>query len=201
MAISRATWVPPDPMPSLGHRVPHLPDAVRVAVLAVQVDHHVDQDRFRPQGVGDRPATVGVVAARGDLHVVLGEHPADRLDPETFPVPVDVGADHLSRRSSSAAAKNAPDVRRISLARRSSPTSRRNRTSSVCSSLVVPGRTPASISVRSIQPRNVSEFTSINAPIYGGTGSPTHRDASADGPGTSSPPGRGSPGHTCGVQA
>ena len=50
---------------------------------------------------------MGVVAARGDLDVVLGEHPADRLDPELVPVLVDVRADHLSRRSSSAAAKNA----------------------------------------------------------------------------------------------
>ena len=148
--------VPPDLMPGLGHRVPHLADPVHVPVLAVQVDHHVDQDRFGAQGVGDRPPTVGVVAARGDLNVVLGEHPADRLDPELVPVLVDVRADHLSRRSSSAAAKNAADVRRISLARRSSPTSRRNRISSACSSVVVPGRTPASTSTRSIQPRRVS---------------------------------------------
>jgi hypothetical protein len=38
---------------------------------------------------------------------VLREHPADRLDADTVPVLTDVVHDHLSRRSSSAAAKNA----------------------------------------------------------------------------------------------
>ena len=78
-----------------------------------------------PVSLGHEPASpVGVVGARGDRHVVLGEHPADRLDPETVPVGVDVGDDQRSLRSSSAAAKNADAVLRISFARRSSAFSR-----------------------------------------------------------------------------
>ena len=69
--------VPPDLVPGLGHQVPHLPDPVEVPVLPVQVDHRVDQHRFLAQCVADRLAATGVVAVRGDRHVVLGEHPAD----------------------------------------------------------------------------------------------------------------------------
>ncbi len=94
--------VTPDLVPCLGHRMPHLANPVHVAVLAVQVNDHVDQDRFGPEGVGDRPPAVSVVAARGDLDVVLGEHPADRLDPEAVPIGIDVGDDQRSLRSSSA---------------------------------------------------------------------------------------------------
>jgi hypothetical protein len=54
---------------------------------------------------------------------VLGQHGADRLDPETVPVGVDVAEFYLSRRSSSAWAKNADAVFNISFARRSSATS------------------------------------------------------------------------------
>jgi hypothetical protein len=88
-----------------------------------------------------------------DRHPVLGEHPADRLDPETVPIDLDVDDDHRSRRSSSAAAKNAEAVFNISLARFSSAFSFRNACNSADASLVIPGRAPASISVLSTQPR------------------------------------------------
>ena len=50
---------------------------------------------------------------------MLGEHPADRLDPEPVPVVVDEG-DYLGSRGSSSAAKKADAAFKISLARRSS---------------------------------------------------------------------------------
>ena len=59
------------------------------------------------------------ITRRGDL-----QHLADRLDPEVLPVFVDERPHGLSRRSSSAWAKNALASFRISLARRSSFTSR-----------------------------------------------------------------------------
>ena len=70
-----------------------------------------------------RPLLCDVVGVRGDLAAVLGEHPADRLDPETVPVLVDVGDYLFGWRSSSAPKKAAADLR-ISFARRSSFTSR-----------------------------------------------------------------------------
>ena len=71
------------------------------------------------------PGLGGVVGARGDLGAGLGQHLADRLDPVLGAVVVDVGDEqrsgHFRLRSSSAAAKNADAVRRISLARRRRP--------------------------------------------------------------------------------
>ena len=56
-----------------------------------------------------------VIGRRGDR-----EHPADRLDPVTLTVRVDEQHLHFGRRSSSAWAKNADALRRISFARFSS---------------------------------------------------------------------------------
>lgn len=50
----------------------------------------------------DRDGLVDIVRGRRDRDAVLGEHGTDRLDAESLPVGVDVGHDHLSRRSSSA---------------------------------------------------------------------------------------------------
>src|SRR5690625_5551231 len=69
-----------------------------------------------------------VVGGRGDPHAVLIEHSENRLDPE----PVAVGVHELhydpSLRSSSAEAKKAEAVRRISFARRNWAFSLRRRT-------------------------------------------------------------------------
>jgi hypothetical protein len=88
---------------------------------------------------------VGVVRGRGDLAVVCGERPADRLDPaEAVPVLVDERYERVCGRSSSAAKKLAAAFR-ISFARFSSAFSFFNALSWADSSVVVPGRCPASI--------------------------------------------------------
>ena len=68
-----------------------------------------------------RPETTGcirVVSGRGDLDAVLIQHVADGLDPEPVLVGPDVVDQDPSLRSSSAEAKNADAVFRISFARR-----------------------------------------------------------------------------------
>ena len=80
---------------------------------------------------------------------------------------IDVVDDHRDRnltgylilRSSSAAAKNAADVFKISFARRNSRTSRSSAAIRVASSVVVPGRTPPSTSPWRTQFRNASGWT------------------------------------------
>jgi hypothetical protein len=57
------------------------------------------------------PSPVLVVSGRGDR-----QHGADRLDPVQTPILVDEGHHHFGRRSSSARAKQADALRRISLA-------------------------------------------------------------------------------------
>jgi hypothetical protein len=113
-------------------------------------------DRRRGRRVADRPSRwwpgpVGVVAARGDLQLL-----ADRLDPEAPLVFVDELDAHFSRRSSSAWAKNADAVFKTSFARRSSRLSRSSSISRCASPVVVPGRTPPSISTWVTQLRSVS---------------------------------------------
>ncbi len=72
------------------------------------------------------------------------QHPADRLDPVALAVLIDERHHHLGRRSSSAWAKNADALRRISFARLSSRTSRSSALSHVRSSVVSPMRLPVS---------------------------------------------------------
>jgi hypothetical protein len=92
--------------------------------------------RRMPRGIGH--AGLGfVVRRRGDRQ--LG---ADRLNPVRGPVGVDERHHHFGRRSSSAWAKNADALRRISLARRSSRFSRSSVRSRSRSSVERPGRTP-----------------------------------------------------------
>src|ERR671910_3351782 len=100
-----------------------------------------------------RPAAGGVVGGRGDR-----QHLADRLDPVTIPVLVDVDDHLVGRRSSSAPKKAAADFR-ISLARRSSRFSRSSDFSRWRSSLVSPGRRPSSVSARRTHLRRVSAET------------------------------------------
>ena len=81
------------------------------------------------------PGCVAPVTRRGHL-----QHPADGLDPVVITVAVDVGLHDLSRRSSSACAKNALAVFRMSLARRSSLFSRSSSLMRWASEVVVPTR-------------------------------------------------------------
>src|SRR5690606_34508615 len=81
-------------------------------------------------------------------HPCTGKDPADRLDSERLAVLIDVvdqhRGTHLILRSSSAAAKNADAVRKISFARRNPRTSRSSSVIRVRSAVVGPGRSPAS---------------------------------------------------------
>ena len=98
------------------------------------------------------------VTRRGNL-----QNLADRLDPIGIAVLVDVRLQLLSRRSSSAWAKNALAVLRMSLARRSSLTSRCNALSCSRSLLVKPSRWPLSTSSRLTQSLSVCG----TQPIFG----------------------------------
>ncbi|MFF3632274.1 hypothetical protein [Streptomyces sp. NPDC002164] len=87
---------------------------------------------------------------------MLGERPADRLDPaEAVPVLVDERYERVCGRSSSAATKLAA-ASRIPLPRSSSAISIFIALSRADSSVVVPGRVPASISCCLSQFRSVS---------------------------------------------
>src|SRR5690606_4095683 len=91
----------------------------------------------------------------------LLQHGADRLDPDLAPihdvvaVGVDVGHYLLVGRSSSAA-KKAAEVFKMWFARRSSRFSCSSLAIRSASAVVVPGRTPSSISACRTQPRRVS---------------------------------------------
>lgn len=92
--------------------------------------------------IGDCVAGLrGASNARGHL-----QHPADGLDPVGITVAVDVVLQDFNRRSSSACVKNALAVFRMSLAWRSSLTSRSSSLMRWASELVVPGRWPLSTS-------------------------------------------------------
>src|SRR5665648_992138 len=143
-----------------------LADPVDPVVGRVDVLDHRRGRRVRDRPRRGRAGLGRVVGARGDL--LFG---ADRLDPETVLVLVDVLDDHFSRRSSSAAAKNADAVRKISFARRSSRFSRSSSATRCASAVVVPARSPASTSAWLTHPRNVSGLipscspTRCNAPV------------------------------------
>src|SRR5690606_17026688 len=109
--------------------------------------------------------------ARSDLHACFTQGLADRLDSEPLAlhdpvaVGVDVVDDHRDRnlalgylilRSSSAAAQNAAEVLRISFVRFSSRTCCSSSAIRCASAVVVPGRTPPSISACRTQLRSVS---------------------------------------------
>ncbi len=129
-----------------------LPGSVDTQVRFVSAPDVDDQFGVADRARRERSGLGGVVGARGDLHVGVLQDGADRLDPEPVAVLIDVVDQHrgghcyLILRSSSAAAKKAALVFKISLARRNSRTSRSSSASLVASSVVVPGRTPPSIS-------------------------------------------------------
>lgn len=103
-----------------------------------------DQVRIADGSHGGGPLLERVVTGRSDLHTVLCEHAADRLDPEPVTVIIDELNYHGSRGSSSRA-KKLDAANRISLARFSSRTSASSCLILEASSVVVPGRSPASI--------------------------------------------------------
>src|SRR5690606_7877766 len=110
--------------------------------------------RRRSTGIGGRnhrngwPASAGISGRDGPESVAgFGrntQYIADRLDSVLLTVLVDERHHHFARRSSSACAKYADALRRISLARRSSRFSRSSSLSRSRSWLVRPGRCPAS---------------------------------------------------------
>src|SRR5699024_3619389 len=88
-------------------------------------EHPLDLDhQLRIRDRSGRRGTLleRVVTGRGDRHGMLGEHPADRLDPEPVTMIVDELNYHGSRGSSSRA-KNEDAANKISLARFNSRTS------------------------------------------------------------------------------
>src|SRR5690606_10089648 len=113
------------------HRVPEFADTVDAPIGHIHRVHGVRGVGVGQFGGGDTSARLGlVVGGRGDADAVLGEYGADRVDPETFPVGVDIVDEHRSRRSTSAAAKNALAVFKISFALRNSAFSLRSRRTS-----------------------------------------------------------------------
>ena len=84
-----------------------------------------------------------------DRHSGISQYRADRLDPELLLVLVDIVDDQRAGRSSSAA-KNADADFKIAFAFRNSRFS--NSANRTAVSAVIPGRSPASISARLIQP-------------------------------------------------
>ena len=66
--------------------MPHLPHPVHAPILAVQIHDVIHQISLLQFGRADRAGQPPIVGLRGDLHVVLGQHGTDRLDPETVPV-------------------------------------------------------------------------------------------------------------------
>lgn len=96
------------------------------------------------------PGGMTPISQRGDL-----QHLANRLDSVQIPVSVDIGVHFFSWWSSSAWAKKALAVFRISPARRSSRFSRSRARIRSRSAVVTPGRTPLSISVRLTQSNSV----------------------------------------------
>ena len=82
---------------------------------------------------------------------MLGEHSADRLDPEPVTMIVDE-LNHQGSRGSSSRAKNDEAANRISLARLSSQFSASSCLILAASLVLVPGRSPASIAACLHQP-------------------------------------------------
>jgi hypothetical protein len=100
--------------------VAKLAPPVHTSVGPVQIEQQILVTSVVQVGRRNAITDGGAVGARGDRGAVLGEHRADRRDPELLAVGVDAVDDCRSRRSSSAWPKNALAVLRISLARRSS---------------------------------------------------------------------------------
>src|SRR5665213_3580171 len=123
------------------------PDLANAVDAEVRLEHA--PDLILQSGVPSRPGRQpGGVDALGDMVVIARrgdrQNLADRLDPMRLAMIVDERDHGLNRRSSSAWAKYALALRRISLACRSSRFSRSNAFSFVATSVGTPARTPLS---------------------------------------------------------
>src|SRR5512143_3971887 len=140
------------------------PDLARPVDLEVLLVHPADLLRElqvapctgRQPGRVRLPCLVCVVGRWGNRQL-----DTDRLNPIGGLVFLDERHHHFGRRSSSAWTKKAAALRRISLARLSSPFSRSNSLSRSCSEPVGPPRCPSSSSVRRNHVRNVSAVQPI----------------------------------------
>ena len=151
--------VAPDVMAGTPRRLGELAPAVDRVVLLPEASSSGPSSASRTRSGRRRPGLGVVVGGGGDLQAR-----ADRLDPPSTPigrsVPVGVDeGDYFFRRRSSSAPKKVAAACKMSLERRSSKFSLRSRFSSACSSLVSPGRLPASISARFTQLRSDSSPT------------------------------------------
>ncbi len=148
-------------------RLPHLAHPVHPVVLLEQRRDPRVQGRIGQRPPARRSRLGGVVGARGDRGIGLGEDGADRLDPELFLVLVDVGDQRCEGRSSSAA-KKADALLRIAFARRSSRFSRSNSTIRATGSSVTTGArgdrppaTPLRNQFRNVAPRDPQLVTDL----------------------------------------
>src|SRR5690606_31105648 len=138
---------------------PDLAGTVDLVVLVVDLRDQRDQLLVSPCPRRPLTALDLVVRGRRDLQPGLAQDPADRLDTaQRFPMFVDE-LDYFGSRGSSSRAKKAEAAFKISLARRSSRFSRSSSTIRCASTVVVPGRLPASISLCRTQLRSVSRLT------------------------------------------
>src|SRR5574344_2534368 len=125
--------------------------------LSPDLAHAVDREVFAPDALNlGTERLIPAQASRPPFRVGLAggmlvvgrrgnrQYLADRLDPVGLAVVVDEGLHRLKRRSSSAWAKYAEALRRISLACRSSRTSRSSALSRSRSGVVSPSRSPPS---------------------------------------------------------
>src|SRR5699024_1034408 len=112
--------VPPDVVASPQRGLPQLAPPVNASVLYPQVKEPVDQVCLGEfcLGRGEVPSSMRVVGGRGDPHIVLVQHGENRLDLEPVAGGVHVLHYDPNLRSSSAEAKKAEAVRKISFARR-----------------------------------------------------------------------------------
>src|SRR3954463_7837041 len=153
----------PDPLPA--ELSPDLADAVDAEVRLIHAPD-LDHQCCIPPGARGQPLRIsppggmGVIRRRGDR-----QHPADRLDPVDGAMLVDEGDHGFDRRSSSAIAQYALALRRISLAWRSSRTSRSSARMRSCSAVVGPAGRPWSRPAWGPQPRRVSGAQPILAAI------------------------------------
>ena len=129
-----------DPLTSTVQRLPHPPVPVRRIVVLMHLPDHRQQPLVLHNPL--RALASGAVIVGGRRYA---QGPADRLDPETTPVLIDI-AGHFDRSESSSRAKNRLADRRISFERRSSAFSLRNFLISSRSALLSPWRRPSSIS-------------------------------------------------------
>ena len=144
---------------------PHLAGTLDPVVLLPDALHLPTQD-----GIALRPAGAARRISRSCLVRVIGgwgdrQHRADRLDPVLGSMVIDELDHHFVRRSSSAWAKYAAALRRISLARCSSRFCRSSSCTRRRSSLVTPCRWPLSTSYRRTHLRRVSAVQPIFAAI------------------------------------